>query len=294
MSKQSKLTDKNFLLYMLKDENIFLSKKLGQNFLISNNTVQQITTALNLSENDTVIEIGPGVGAISEQIVQIANKLICIEFDKKLAALLPKNMPSTDNLEVIHQDALKTDFKALASEEEKSLKKGGDLKIFSNLPYNIATSLIITILKETNLKAPMIFMVQQELAERFSAKPNEKNYSATSVIVQCLSDVKITHCISRNNFFPVPNVESVLISVSPTTFLKDNNINDIDAFCKFVKNCFAHRRKTLYNSLSTSGKYNNETLTKSIVTNTSDFKIRAQSLNMQNFANLYKDLTNEN
>lgn len=289
MPKQPRLTDKNFLLYILKKENLFLSKKLGQNFLISENTANQIIRALNISENDTVIEIGPGIGAISEQLNRQVAKLICIEYDKKLAQILPRHMPYPEKLTVIHQDAMKTDFKSLVAEQTAILPKNGELKLFSNLPYNIATSLIITILQETDINTKMIFMVQKELSERFLANINEKNYSATSVITQCLADIEITNNISRNNFFPVPTVESVLISVTKNNFLKKNNIYDTKKFCGFVKNCFAHRRKTLYNSLIANKGYNPQILTESISKYTSNIKIRAQALNREDFANLYKD-----
>lgn len=284
----SRLSNKKYLINYLKNNRCFLSKKLGQNFLISAKIIHFIVDNLNLTNEDIVIEIGPGMGVVTVELLKKTKKLICIELDNKLGKILEKNFKNYENLTLIKGDALKTDFKLLIKKLKAQNGISGKIKIFSNLPYAIATPLIIKLLENDLHVQEMLFTVQKELAERFTAKPKNKNYSASSVILQANAHIKIIQDIPKEKFFPKPKIESSIIVLKENNLLSLAGIDPKKAFSLFVKNCFAHRRKTLYNSLHLTHKYKEENL--KIIFKKYKLKpnLRAEELSVEDFIKLYK------
>ena len=226
-------------------------KRLGQNFLINPDVIEDIITHAEISPEDTVIEIGPGVGFVTEQLVKYAKKVIAIELDEEAIKELEKlNAP---NLEIIHQDILKTDFSALTDEK---------VKVVANIPYYITSPIIAHLLgevddldnKNRNLIKDIILMVQEEVALRMSADENSpsKQYGLLTILSQFWADVEIFRRVGRKSFYPAPKVNSALVKLVVREKPK-LNLTDYSHFRKTVKAAFSQRRKNIKNCLMHGG-----------------------------------------
>ncbi len=246
-------------------------KKFGQNFLIDTNVVEKIA-AIACDRDITTIEIGPGLGALTEQLLKYSKNVDAYEIDKDMYELLNNNLKD-DNLRVYLMDFLDVD---LSIYKDK-------VNICSNLPYYVTTPILFKIIESELDINKITVMVQKEVGDRLAAKVNSEDYGALSIEVQYLFDVKLEMNISKNVFYPQPNVDSAVISFTPKT------IRDIEfekGFFEFVKNCFRMRRKTLYNNLK--GLYDDELIKK--IFNTLNIKdnIRAQQLSLEEFIEIYR------
>ena len=246
-------------------------KKFGQNFLIDTNVVEKIAS-IACDRDITTIEIGPGLGALTEQLLKYSKNVDAYEIDKDMYELLNNNLKD-DNLKVYLMDFLDLD---LASYKQK-------VNICSNLPYYVTTPILFKIIESKLDINKITVMVQKEVGDRLAAKVNSEDYGALSIEVQYLFDVKLEMNISKNVFYPQPNVDSAVISFTPKT---KRDIEFEKGFFEFVKNCFRMRRKTLYNNLK--GLYDDE-LIKNIY-NTLNIKdnIRAQQLSLEEFIEIYR------
>ena len=251
-------------------------KKFGQNFIIDSNTVEKIAK-IACDPNLSTIEIGPGLGALTEQLLKYSKNVVAYEIDNDMFNLLNNNLQD-DRLSVYLQDFLDTD---LSIYEEK-------VNICSNLPYYVTTPILFKII-ESNLDINKItVMVQKEVGDRLNAKVNSPDYGALSIEVQYLYDVKLEMNVSKNVFYPQPNVDSAVISFVPKTI---RNKAFEDKFFELVKNCFRMRRKTLSNNLKDI--YDEDTINN--IYNKLELKqsIRAQELTLDDFINMYKVINNE-
>lgn len=217
-------------------------KRLSQNFLIDRNVAARIIRTALVSEEDSVIEVGPGRGMLTELIVGAGAKLICIEIDPALCASLEENFKGAANFKVINEDALKFSFVDLAA--------GGDkkFKLISNLPYNISGPMLAKLIDERKVFTSMHLMFQKEVAERIVAGPGTKTYGSLSVLAQTYMDVKLEFNISPKLFRPIPKVESTLISLSVLSAPRVE-VGSEEFFKRVVRSAFAQRRKTLRNAL---------------------------------------------
>lgn len=219
--------------------NIKLSKSLGQNFLIDQNTLKKIVNAAELSENDVILEIGPGIGALTESLAEQAKKVIAIEYDRNLLRALKDIFVDFKNIDLIHADALRYDFSQLSGENSPN-------KVVSNLPYNIAAPLVLKILENVPQIKEFIIMVQKEVGDRMMAVPCTKDYGILSLKIQYFSEVKFLFNVSRKVFLPQPNVDSVVLRVNrhekPKILVESQ-----DFFFKLINIVFSQRRKTLKN-----------------------------------------------
>lgn len=229
--------------------NLRLTKTLGQNFLTDANIIRKITDAGELSGDDLVIEVGPGIGALTVSLARKAGKVIAIEIDKKLIPALKETTGQFDNIELIHADALKVDMAQLINGWP------GKVKVISNLPYYVTTPIVMMFLERDLPVERMVLMVQKEVAQRMTATPKTSDYGALSVGVQAAGIPKIMFNVSRNCFIPKPEVDSSVVRILITDEYR-KKIADYKLFHECVKAAFSQRRKTLLNSLGGSPSLN--------------------------------------
>jgi 16S rRNA (adenine1518-N6/adenine1519-N6)-dimethyltransferase len=247
-------------------------KKFGQNFLKNKDLLKKISELRNF-DNKLVLEIGPGKGALTEYLLKKQpKKLIAIEKDEELKPFLLKIQKKYSvNFEIIFQDALKYEYSKIKSQK---------IFLVANLPYHIATTLVIKWLKYIENFESIIIMVQREVAERLSAKVSTKFYGRTSILVQLHSDVKKIFDVSPDNFHPKPKVNSSVIELNPKSNL-DFNYEKVD---ELLKICFAQRRKKLKNNLNKISHSNLEKIIKSGI----DLNLRPQDISIENYLMMSK------
>ncbi|MCX7877785.1 MAG: 16S rRNA (adenine(1518)-N(6)/adenine(1519)-N(6))-dimethyltransferase RsmA [Ignavibacteria bacterium] len=244
-------------------------KSLGQNYLIDRNISRKIVDSFSISENDRVLEIGPGRGAITRYIHEKTSDVIAIEIDKDNFTYLKNELPS---LKLLHKDILKTDF--------KSLSAGKKLRVIGNVPYNISTPIVFKLISERRYIIDAQLMVQEEVAQRLTASAGSKLYGIPSVILQAFSKVKPLFKVPPSCFRPEPKVYSRVIYIDFSYSLEDK-ITDTEFFIRVVKAAFATRRKTLKNSLRKFGSIESEYI---------DLKKRAETLSVNDFIELSNKL----
>lgn len=265
-------------------------KRLGQNFLIDGEVIAHIIEFADISPDDTVVEIGPGVGFVTEQIIKHAKKVIAVELDEEAIKELEKlNAP---NLEIIHKDILKTDLSALS---------GGKIKIVANIPYYITSPIIAHLLgeiddlnnKNRSVITDIILMVQEEVALRMVADENSpsKQYGLLSILSQFWADVEILRKVGRKCFFPSPKVNSALVrlKVLEKPLVK---ASDYSHLRKVIKSAFSQRRKNLKNCLL-SGGFSKKNIVNAMSKLGLDENIRGEKLSIAEFASLSEELLNE-
>lgn len=237
--------------------NLHAKKGFGQNFLVDSNVVKRIVTEANVNLNDGVIEIGPGIGSLTEALSQNAKKVLCFEVDSDMVKILNDNL-NRDNVKIIEKDFLKVNL----NDYLNYFSDCNEVKVVSNLPYYITTPIVFKLLESDASIDDYYFMVQKEVGERFSGKPKTKDYNSLSVAIDFQASAKILFNVSRNSFYPAPNVDSVIINIHKEK--KDYSVNNKAEFLKFVQNIFAQRRKTLVNNISNAYSLNKEEIVKKL------------------------------
>ncbi|HEY5576050.1 MAG TPA: 16S rRNA (adenine(1518)-N(6)/adenine(1519)-N(6))-dimethyltransferase RsmA [Clostridiaceae bacterium] len=253
------------------------SKGLGQNFLIDDTVLEDIIAAADISPEDLVIEIGPGVGTLTKLLLKKAKKVCAIELDDKLIPILHEELKEFGNLEVIHGDALKVDFNEIIGDEKS-------VKVVANLPYYVTTPIISRLLKGNYSFSSITIMIQKEVAERIAAKPSTKDYGALTLLVQYHSTVEIVRKVSPDAFIPQPKVESMVIKLNKLPGPRVD-VADVDLFFKVIRESFNMRRKTLSNSLKNM-KIDKEKLQKAFEEAGIDPIRRGETLSIEEFAKL--------
>lgn len=237
--------NKNYTEDIVKKYTFRFSKNLGQNFLMDQSVLDDIVQASEISEEDSVIEIGPGVGTLTRELLQRAKCVSAIELDDNLIPILNNELGNFDNFNLIHADAMKFDFNKLTGGSKK-------VKIVANLPYYITTPIISKLLNENVMFDSFTVMVQKEVGERISSEPDCKKYGALSILVQYYCDIQVVRYVSASSFVPRPKVDSIVLKLikrdSPKVELKDKKL-----FFKLVSLSFNMRRKTLWNALKPLG-----------------------------------------
>lgn len=224
-------------------------KKFGQNFLIDPHVLQKIVHAAEIEKDDMVLEIGPGIGTVTQYLCEAAKRVVAVEIDRKLIGILEDTLSPYDNVEVINEDILKVDILSLVKEKNDGKK----IKVVSNLPYYITTPIIMSLLEERIPVESMTFMMQEEVARRMQAEPGTKDYGALTLAVQYYAAPYIAAFVPKNCFIPRPNVGSAVIHLKcheePSVKVKD----PVFMF-KVIRASFAQRRKTLQNGLVNSNE----------------------------------------
>ena len=277
--------------FIMKKYGISANKSLGQNFLINQDVVDNIVGASDITKDDLVIEIGPGLGTLTESLLQNAGKVIAIELDERMLKILNDRFFMYENFEVINQDVLKVNLKELIKKEktEHNLKNA---KIVANLPYYITTPIIMKLLEEELDINSITVMIQKEVADRLIATPGDKLSGAITYSVYYYADSEQIMLVENNSFIPEPEVQSEVIKLNirkePVISLKDK-----DLFFKIIKISFMQRRKTLINSLVNGGVIKDKNLAKQIFEKMGfDLNVRGENLGIEDFSRLCEEIKN--
>lgn len=276
--------------FIMKKYNIKANKNLGQNFLVSNDAINQIVNSGEIEKDDLIIEIGPGLGTLTKELLEKAKKVICVELDNKMVEILNERFSLYDNLEILNQDILKTDLKEIIK-KEKNQNNIKDVKIIANLPYYITTPIIMKLLEEKLDLKSITVMIQKEVAERLIATPGEKNTGAITYTVYYYAEAKKITEVPNTSFIPEPEVTSEVIRLD---IRKDPPVEtkNTEMMFKIIKNAFMQRRKTLLNSLTNTKIFNNKDEgAKILKTLNLSENIRAEELTLKNFAEITDLLT---
>ena len=241
---QPKIASREVTTHILKRFGLRMSKKLGQNFLIDAGIVQGIVDAAEIKPGDRVLEIGPGIGTLTQGLAEAGAEVTAVELDKKLPAVLAETLKTYPNVTIVPGDILKVNIPAIMGE--------GSFKVAANLPYYITTPILMTLLERHLPITHMVTMVQKEVAERMVARPGSRIYGALSVAVQYYTEPEIVLDVPPRSFIPAPEVDSVVISCkvreTPAVAVQDEKM-----FFRVVKAAFGQRRKTLSNALKGGG-----------------------------------------
>lgn len=257
-------------------------KNFGQNFLVDERVLDKIVSAADINENDLVIEVGPGIGTLTQAMAKKAGKVVSVEIDKTLVPILGELLADYDNIEIINEDILKVDINELIERH-----KGMNVKMAANLPYNITTPIIMNILEKHIPMESLTVMIQKEVAYRMNAKPSTKDYGSLSLVTQYYCEPYLVANVPQNCFMPRPNVDSAVIKL---TILKEPRVEvkDEQFMFDFIKAAFSQRRKTLVNCIFSSGMLglNKEELGKVLNELGYDERVRGESLTLEDYAEI--------
>lgn len=265
---------------ILEKHGMYAKKNFGQNFLIDSGVVDKIARSAMVSENCAVFEIGPGIGALTQYLCEYGEKVTCFEIDGRIPSVLSDTLQEYDNWNVILQDFLTVDFDAYVKECRSN---GYDVVVAANLPYYITTPILFKLFEAQEKVDAITVMMQKEVADRFIARVNTKDYNALSVISSYRCEMSKVMNVPKNVFMPKPNVDSAVLQFR----FKPQTIENENEFFELVKACFKQRRKTIYNNL---GEYfgDKEKAKQLLVDAQIDEKRRAETLTLEEFMHLYE------
>ena len=275
--------------YILKKYGISANKSLGQNFLISENVVEKIVEGAQISKNDLIIEIGPGLGTLTKELLEKAGKVIAIELDKRMIEILIDRFNLYSNFELINDDVLKVDLEKLIKIQ---LENGlTNVKIVANLPYYITTPIVMKLLEDNLPIDSITIMIQKEVADRLIEKPGGKNTGAITYSIYYYAESEEILKVEPNSFIPEPAVESKVIKLNIRK-KKTIEVEDENLMFKIIKYAFMQRRKTLVNALENSKIFKDK---KEIVNMLEkleiNIKARGETLSLRDFANIANFVT---
>lgn len=264
-------------------------KSLGQNFLIDTNILKKIVSFAELTDESGAIEIGPGIGALTEQLARSSKKTVAFEIDQRLLPILEDTLSPYSNVKVIHNDVLKADVAEVIAAEFADIS---DLMVVANLPYYVTTPIIMKLLEEQLPIRGIVCMLQKEVADRISAKPGTKDYGSLSIAVQYYTEAETVMIVPKTVFVPQPNVDSAVIRLTrrenPAVQVKDENF-----FFQVTKASFAQRRKTLLNNLTSGlpdGKQKKEEILAALAASGIEPSRRGETLSLEEFGRLSDEL----
>jgi 16S rRNA (adenine1518-N6/adenine1519-N6)-dimethyltransferase len=258
-------------------------KKFGQNFLIDTHVLDKIVHAAEITKEDFVLEIGPGIGTLTQYLCENAREVVAVEIDKNLVPILNDTLSGYDNVTVINQDILKLDLNTLVQERNN----GKPIKVVANLPYYITTPIIMDLFERHLPLVNVTVMVQKEVADRMQSGPGSKDYGALSLAVQYYAEPYIAANVPPNCFMPRPNVGSAVIKLTLHTDAPIE-VRDEKLLFRMIRASFNQRRKTLVNGLNNSSElsFTKEEIVKALETNGIPENIRGEALTLKQFADL--------
>ena len=278
-----KLSNPQKTIETIKKYGFSFQKKFGQNFLIDDHVINKIINGAEVTKDDFVLEIGPGIGTMTQYLCENAREVAAVEIDKKLIPILGETLAAYDNVTVINEDILKVDIRALAEE-----KNGGKpIKVVANLPYYITTPIIMGLFESGVPIDNITVMVQKEVADRMKVGPGSKDYGALSLAVQYYAKPYLVANVPANCFIPRPNVDSAVIRLSrhekPAVHVEDETL-----MFNIIRASFNQRRKTLQNGLKNSGLFplSKDEIVASIVEAGLPETVRGEALTLEQFAEL--------
>lgn len=271
---------KREISHLLEKYQLTARKQYGQNFLVEPSVINRITE--QISSEDTVIEIGPGLGSLTLPLAQKARKVIALEIDPQLCEILEEELQDCRNLEIINQDILKTDLKAMLQQID------GPISVVSNLPYYITSEILLKLLTESQRIDRIVAMMQKEVADRFLKKQADKDYGPLQVMAPYYSDIQLLCQVNRRNFLPMPKVDSAVLVFSIRPYPRQ--VNDDAALLDIIKSCYRQRRKIVLTNLLNSGYHiNKQQLNDINIKETA----RCEQLSLDDYINLYEVLSND-
>ena len=266
--------------FLIDKYNVSANKKLGQNFLIDENIVNEIIESSNINKEDLIIEIGPGLGTLTSKLLDVSKKVIAIELDRYMVEILEDRFKLYSNFELINNDFLKVNIKEII--EKENIK--GKVKVVANLPYYISTPIIMKLLEEDLDIDEIIIMVQKEVGERITANTGSKASGSITYIVEYYAEKEILIKVPSSSFIPSPKVDSEVIKLK----IRKNpkvNVKNKDLLFKMIKQSFTQRRKTLVNGLGNLG-LSKEEISNILETLGFDKNIRGEVLTLEEFAKI--------
>ena len=274
---------------ILKKHGFTFKKSLGQNFLIDSNILNRIVDGAGVDKTVGVIEIGPGIGSLTEALAKKAKKVISFEIDGRLLPILAETLADYNNVEIINNDILKVDVDNIIAEKMSDCDK---IMVVANLPYYIPTPILTHLIENTEKIDGYVVMMQREVANRLNAKVGTKDYNSLTILLNYYTDVEYLFTVPKKVFVPAPNVESAVVKI----MTKEKKEFEVDQkFFKFVRSCFVQRRKTLLNNLISSyGKDKKQDLQASCFDSEVEATRRSETLTLTEFYNLYNNLKNNN
>ena len=284
-----KLSNPQRTIEVIKKYEFCFQKKFGQNFLIDGHVLDKIIAGAGVTKDDMVLEIGPGIGTMTQYLAEAAGKVVAVEIDRNLLPILQETLADYDNVKVIHADVLSLDLEKLVQEENG----GRPIKVVANLPYYITTPIIMALFEQHVPLTNVTVMVQKEVAARMKSGPGSKDYGALSLAVQYYAEPYIVANVPCNCFMPRPNVDSAVIRLTryeePPVQVKDEKI-----LFKIIRASFNQRRKTLQNGLNNSSELNftKDQIAAAIAAAGFSPSVRGEALTLEQFARLTDILLN--
>ena len=278
-----KLSNPQRTIEVIKKYEFCFQKKFGQNFLIDGHVLDKIIAGAGVTKDDMVLEIGPGIGTMTQYLAEAAGKVVAVEIDRNLLPILLETLADYDNVKVIHADVLSLDLEKLVQEENG----GRPIKVVANLPYYITTPIIMVLFEQHVPLANVTVMVQKEVAARMKSGPGSKDYGALSLAVQYYAEPYIVANVPCNCFMPRPNVDSAVIRLTryeePPVQVKDEKM-----LFKIIRASFNQRRKTLQNGLNNSSELNftKDQIAAAIAEAGFSPSVRGEALTLEQFAKL--------
>ena len=278
-----KLSNPQRTIEVIKKYEFCFQKKFGQNFLIDGHVLDKIIAGAGVTKDDMVLEIGPGIGTMTQYLAEAAGKVVAVEIDRNLLPILQETLADYDNVKVIHADVLSLDLEKLVQEENG----GRPIKVVANLPYYITTPIIMALFEQHVPLANVTVMVQKEVAARMKSGPGSKDYGALSLAVQYYAEPYIVANVPCNCFMPRPNVDSAVIRLTryeePPVQVKDEKM-----LFKIIRASFNQRRKTLQNGLNKSSELNftKDQIAAAIAEAGFSPSVRGEALTLEQFAKL--------
>ncbi|MDQ0220909.1 16S rRNA (adenine(1518)-N(6)/adenine(1519)-N(6))-dimethyltransferase RsmA [Peribacillus cavernae] len=264
-------------------------KRLGQNFLIDTNILTRIVDHAELSGQSGAIEIGPGIGALTEQLAKRSKKVVAFEIDQRLLPILEETLSPYDNVKIIHEDILKADVAQVISDEFQRIE---DLMVVANLPYYVTTPIILKLLTDTLPIRGIVCMLQKEVADRIAARPGTKEYGSLSIAIQYYTEAETVMIVPKTVFVPQPNVDSAVIRLKrreqPLV-----EVIDEEFFFTITRASFAQRRKTISNNLTSQlpdGKAKKASILQALERSGIDPARRGETLSIEEFGKLSSEL----
>ncbi|MFC0472873.1 16S rRNA (adenine(1518)-N(6)/adenine(1519)-N(6))-dimethyltransferase RsmA [Halalkalibacter kiskunsagensis] len=263
-------------------------KSLGQNFLIDTNILNNIVEAANITSDTGVIEVGPGIGALTEQLAKKAKKVVSFEIDQRLLPVLDETLAPYNNVKIIHSDVLKANIHEVMSEEFQGIE---EVMVVANLPYYVTTPILMKLLEEHLPIKGIVVMIQAEVADRIAAKPGTKEYGALSIAAQYFAKAERVMTVPATVFVPQPRVDSAVLRLT----IRDEpavKVTDEPYFFKVFHACFANRRKTILNNLvhNLGPKEKKQEIEEALSEAAIDPKRRGETLSLEEFGRLSESL----
>ncbi|THE11493.1 16S rRNA (adenine(1518)-N(6)/adenine(1519)-N(6))-dimethyltransferase RsmA [Bacillus timonensis] len=274
---------------ILEKHGFSFKKSLGQNFLIDTNILHRIVDHAEVTEETAAIEIGPGIGALTEQLAKRAKKVVAFEIDGRLLPILADTLSPYPNVEIVHEDVLKADVESVIHEKMQGID---DIMVVANLPYYVTTPIIMKLLTENLPLRGIVVMLQKEVADRISAAPGTKDYGSLSIAIQYYTTAETVMTVPKTVFVPQPNVDSAVIRLlkrkKPAVKVENETF-----FFEVVRASFGQRRKTILNNLTSNlpnGKAFKEAIERCLAASDIDPRRRGETLSIEEFGRLSDEL----